>query len=255
MTDKILIAIPSKGRARKVSSLALLGGATSRETVTIFCPESESDAYFDEHSHVVNVHAVPASFKGITATRNYILDYARKWDIRRVIQADDDARHFTYFQGDAKTPGIRVPDDRKLDLFNQFFEMAEDLGTNLWGFQVSYDPKFYREFTPFSFTSPVVGNFMGIIEDGQRFDERLKLKEDYDFSLQSLHKYRRILRVNKYSWAVHHHETDGGCKTYRAFDTESQAIKILQKKWGSKIVSLHPKKAYEIRVRVPVKGI
>lgn len=245
-----IVAIPSKGRAGRVTSHKVLGDA--RDLAIVFCPESERTQYEAHHGHVVGV---PDSRKGITATRNFILDWTRDHDIQHVIQTDDDAKHFTFFEDDATAPGIHVPDNRKRALFEQGFEMAADLKTNLWGFQVSYDPKFYREYSPFSLTSVIVGNFMGIIDDGQRFDERLKLKEDYDFSIQSLYTHRRVLRFNKYAWAVEHHDTAGGCKAYRGFDTESQAIKILQKKWGSKIVSLHPKKAYEIRVRVPIPGI
>lgn len=246
----MLIAIPSMGRAGKVTSVRVLGNAG--DLAVIFCPESERAAYLEHHAQVVGV---PDRIKGITPTRNFILDYAQERGERWVVQTDDDAKHFTYFENDTKAPGIAVEDDRKLQIIENMFEMTCDLGTNLFGFQVSYDPKFYREYSPFSFTSVIVGNFMGIVEDGQRFDERLKLKEDYDFSLQSLYKHRRILRFNKYAWAVEHHDTAGGCKAYRGFDTESQAIKTLQAKWGRKIVAVHPKKAYEIRVRVPIPGI
>ena len=247
---ELLIAIPSKGRAGRVTSHKILGDAAG--DAVVFCPASERAAYAQQHANVVGV---PERFVGITATRNFILDFARERGLRFVIQTDDDAKHFTYFEGDAKAPGLHVADNRKRALFVQGFEMCVDLRTNLWGFQVSYDPKFYREYSPLSFTSVIGGNFMGIVEDGQRFDERLKLKEDYDFSLQSLYHKRRVLRFNKYAWAVEHHDTPGGCKAYRGFDTETQAIKLLQAKWGSRIVSLHPKKAFEIRVRVPIKGI
>lgn len=246
----MIITIPSKGRAGRVTSHKHLGDAA--HLAVVFCPEAERAEYKQHHERVVGV---PDRIQGITPTRNFILDYARDLGERFVVQTDDDAKHFTYFEADTKAPGLIVPDDRKLAIFEQHFEMCVDLGTNLFGFQVSYDPKFYREYSPFSFTSVIVGNFMGIVEDGQRFDERLKLKEDYDFSLQSLYRHRRILRNNKYAWAVEHHDTTGGCKAYRGFDTESAAIKTLQAKWGRKIVSVHPKKAYEIRVRCPIPGI
>lgn len=248
----MLIAIPSKGRARRITSHRLLGDAAG--DAVIFCPAAEVAAY-RRHTPEVPVVGVPDHVTGITRTRNWILDWARAHGERWVVQIDDDAIRWTYFEADFPAPGIPVPDDRKRDLLINMFEMAEDLGTNLWGFQVSYDPKFYREYSPFSLTSVVVGNLMGIIEDGQRFDERLPLKEDYDFSLQSLYRHRRVLRCNKYAWGVQHHDTPGGCKTYRSFQAEREAIRILQRKWGPQIVRVHPKKPYEIRVKVPIPGI
>lgn len=248
----MFIAIPSKGRARMITSHRLLGDAA--DCAVIFCPASEVEEY-TRHIPGIPVIGVPDTVKGITRTRNWILDFARDAGERWVVQIDDDAIRWTYFEGDFPAPGIPVRDDRKRALLENMFEMAEDLGTNLWGFQVSYDPKFYREYSPFSLTSVVVGNLMGIINDGQRFDERLPLKEDYDFSLQSLYRHRRVLRCNKYAWGVAHHDTPGGCKTYRSFAAEREAIRVLQCKWGPKIVRVHPKKPYEIRCQVPIPGI
>lgn len=243
----MLIAVPSKGRAGKVTSIDILGNA--KHLAVVFCPQSEADAYREHHGEVVGV---PDSVKGITATRNHILDYAKDRGIKRIVQVDDDAYMWVYFQNRQR---VDLPDHKKLGLLTNFFDMAEAMGTNLFGFQVSSDPKFYREYSPFSLTSVVVGNLMGIIDDGQRFDERLKLKEDYDFSLQTLYRHRRILRGNRYSWRVEHHDTDGGCKSYRSMSAELEAIEILQAKWGDKIVQRHKKKPYEITVRCPIPGI
>jgi hypothetical protein len=252
----IIVAIPSKGRAGNVRSLRPLG-AELRAVTRIFCPESEASLYQERHgAEIASVVAVPDSIKGITRTRNFILEYCEREGERWCVQCDDDAYRWSYFEANTPTPGIALPDERKLPLLVNFFEMTEDLGTNLFGFQVSDDPKFYREYSPFSFTSPVVGNLMGIVVgDGQRFDERLLLKEDYDFSLQSLHRYRRILRGNKYTWRVEHQETPGGCRSYRTLRAEQDAIETLECKWGSKVIRRHKKKMFEIVVKCPIKGI
>ena len=252
MSD-LLIAIPSKGRAGMVTSHHLLGDAL--DYAKIFVPDSEVDEYKEGHPEV-EIVGVPDSIKGITPTRNFILDYCDGYEIPWNLQIDDDALYFNYFEGGIGTPGIVLPDDRKLALLTNYFEMCEDLGTNLFGFNVSGDKKFYREYSPFSMLSVVVGNLMGIVVDDQRFDERLKVKEDYDFSLQSLYRHRKIIRSNKYVWRVAHHDTAGGCKTYRTLQVEKDAIAILQQKWGKGIVRPHFKKGeYEIRVQVPLNGI
>lgn len=250
----LLITIPSKGRAGKVTSHRLLQGGCL-EYVKLFVPQAEAQDYALAHPEI-GVVPVPDTIKGITPTRNFILDFCAGHDIRWNLQIDDDALYFNYFEGGIGTPGIALPDERKLDLLVTYFEMCEDLGTNLFGFNVSGDKKFYREYSPFSMLSVVVGNLMGIVVDDQRFDERLKVKEDYDFSLQSLHRHRKIIRSNKYVWRVEHHDTEGGCKSYRTLQVEKDAIEILRQKWGKKIVRPHFRKGeYEIRVQVPLNGI
>ena len=175
----MIIAIPSKGRAGKVTSHNLLGNAS--DLAIVFCPESEVAGYSVHHESVMGV---PDDIKGIAPTRNWILDYAKAQDEQWIIQCDDDAIFFGFYEGEVKEHQD-LQDNVKLQLFYNMFEMAEDCGTNLWGFNVSSDPLFYRMYHPLNFLTVIVGNMMGIIEDGQRFDERLVVKEDYDFSLQA----------------------------------------------------------------------
>lgn len=251
MSD-LLIAIPSKGRAGKVTSHHVLSGIDDKY-VALFVPQSEAEQYSQHHPQVIGV---PDEVKGITPTRNFILDYCEEHGIGWNLQVDDDALYWSYFEGGVGTPGIPLPDDRKLGLLVNYFTMCEEMGTNLFGFNVSGDKKFYREYSPFSLLSVVVGNLMGIVVDDQRFDERLKVKEDYDFSLQSLYRHRRIIRSNKYVWRVEHHDTEGGCKSYRTLQVEKDAIEVLRKKWGKGIVRPHFRKdEFEIRVQVPINGI
>lgn len=243
----MIVAIPSKGRAGRVTTETVLSGADC----TVFCPAAEAPDYEKHHRRVV---PVPDSVLGITATRNWILDYAREHGERHVVQCDDDASNFQKCEGiPPRHLGLENPNHATL--FENHFQMCEDAHTNLFGYRVCSDPQAYNSYSPFSFLSVIVGNFMGIIEDGQRFDARLKVKEDYDFSLQSLYRHRRVIRFNKYEFIVSHWFDPGGCAAYRSYETELNAIRILRQKWGGYIIQKHPKRNYEITVRPPLKGI
>lgn len=248
----MIVAVPSKGRAGAVSSIKLLGSAGG--LARLFVPEDEADEY--RSGNGVPVEGVPLAVKGITATRNFILEWCEKQGETELVMVDDDGVGWGYFEDGIKTPGLPYPDAWKLDLLTNCFGMAREAGTNLFGFSVSFDKRFYREYSPFSLVCVVVGNLMGIvIGDGQRFDERLKLKEDYDFSLQSLRRYRRVLRSNKHYWHVEHHDTPGGCRSYRTFAAEKESIDLLQRKWGKGIVRRNSRKDWEIMVHCPIPGI
>ena len=81
------VYIPSKGRAGKVTSHKLFLDST------IICPDSEVELYKEHHEKVIGV---PDEVKGITPTRNWILNnMTDEW----MIQVDDDARSFHKYAG------------------------------------------------------------------------------------------------------------------------------------------------------------
>lgn len=96
---------------------------------------------------------------------------------------------------------------------------------------------------------------MAIITEGNylRFDERLGLNEDYDFSLQVLHKHHKIFRNNKFHYRCGHLTDKGGCGAYRLLDEEKKQAKVMIKKWGSRVVSYDFKKSTNPRVNCPLK--
>lgn len=243
----MLIAIPSMGRADIATSYDMI--AESGVTPTMFVPESQYAEYKKRFASVV---AIPDDIRGITRARNFILDYADAHGEKYIMQCDDDARVFFKFEN---KQWHKIPNKQIAYHVEIMFQLCADMRTVLWGFQLTDDRRNYREFQPFSTTSVIVASCMGIIADGTRFDENLALKEDYDFSLQILRKYRRVIRSNKYIWRVEHQVTRGGCSQYRSMQAELDAIDYLQKKWGTKVVRVHPRKPFEIIVRAPIKGV
>jgi len=218
---KFQIYIPSKGRAGKVTTHKLVNNP-------IICvPKNEVDEYRKYHEEVMSV---PNSIYGITATRNYILDNA---ECKNVIMIDDDAVTVQYHENGKKQ---NLKPNEIDSLFENGFDMCDDVGTNLFGYSVNSDRLLYRYFKPIYFCNVIVGNMMGIVNDGQRFDENLKLKEDYDFFLQTILKYKYAIKFTKYFFSVKHLTNSGGCVDYRTKELERESIKYLQSKWGKSII-------------------
>lgn len=243
---RVLEAIPSKGRAGKVRSHVWF------QNPVIFVPEAEVKAYQEAQPELVLV-AVPDSVKGITRTRNWILDYCDREGFGCCVQADDDCFGFYRFE-EGKNATLCTPAEFQVVLYNTF-DLCRGLGAKCFGFQLNRDRKTYREYSPFSFSSVVVASLIGILVDDQRFDENLKLKEDYDFSLESMRRNGLVLRHNKYVWSVEHHGNAGGCVDYRSLQAELDSVAYLRRKWGDDIVSVNAKKDYEVICRPPVNGI
>lgn len=196
---------------------------------------------------------VPDALKGNMAkVRNFILTegYRRSpW----VVTLDDDVREIRYMEELNPVP-YRSP-ERICSFLTNGFVMAEDVGAKLWGINLQADRKFYREFSPFTFLSPVLGTFSCHLKNPLRYDERLSFNEDYDFSLQHLHRYRRILRFSKWNYMAGHLTEPGGCGSYRTLEREKEEAEIMVSKWGPQIVSYNFKKSTNPRIRVPLRGM
>lgn len=195
---------------------------------------------------------VPDQLQGNMAViRNFILDKVKD---EYLLMVDDDVSIIGYNEG---MKMLKMDQDQVRKLIITGFQMAEDLGTILWGINLQTDPKFYREFTPISFITPILGPFSGIInrDPDLRYDVRQLHNEDYDFFLQVLHKYHKVLRFNKYHYKAEHINMEGGVGSYRLLEDEISQGESMIKKWGDRIVTYDFKKSINPRVRVPIKGI
>ena len=213
--------------------------------------ESEASAY-EAEGHAIWV--VPDSAQGSVARiRNYILDHA---GCSRIVMLDDDVQYIGRWREQSQE---RLSEDEFYEFCEEGFALADDLGVKLWGMNLLPDKGAYREYTPFSMKQCVLGPFQAFNDLDLRYDETLPLKEDYDLSLQVLHKYHKTLRFNSYHYAARQHVNTGGCADYRTIEKEKNQFLLLQRKWGSRIVQRDPQqgKGYDINpiVKIPMQGV
>lgn len=93
-----------------------------------------------------------------------------------------------------------------------------------------------------SHTNFILGDFF--VSEPQsrvRFDPKMTLKEDYDFTCAHLAKYRTVLRCNRLWLSVKHRTNAGGAVTVRNSEEEQRNIKILRRKWPKRIRLHHTK--------------
>ena len=222
---EIIVCCPSYLRSSHVETLDYL------PSTRVYVAEKELTAYRSSNRGA-DIEAMPDETQGnIARVRNWVLDKHRK-DVVCII--DDDLRNIGYFE-----KGQRVPlrsEKEVMAFLWKHTRLALDLGVTLWGINVNFDSQVYREYTPFSMVSYIGSPFMVHLSPSVRFDERLPLKEDYDFCLQTLNLHRKILRVNKFYYVVRQAEQAGGCSESRSIEFEKEQFRLLQKKWGSDIV-------------------
>ena len=242
--NEISIITPSYKRANNVKARCVFGN-----NLIIACHEFEAEEY-KKWNPDNKILVIPDELRGNMAkVRNFMLENS---PTKYLVMIDDDVIEVGYHEN-MKT--IPFSYDDLMSFIVDGFVMAEELGTVLWGLNLQSDPKFYREYSPISFLSPVLGPFSCHIVNDLRYDERLGLNEDYDYALQVLQRYHKILRFNKYYYLAGHITEKGGCGAYRTMDKEIAQSKIMIGKWGNKIVKYNFDKSTNPRINVPLKGI
>lgn len=219
------ICVPSYKRASDCKAAKLLSEAV------IFCHEFEANEYRKYNTNQLELIPDGLQGKGMGKIRNFMLGSIKEGE--SLVMVDDDVCKYSVIESGV----VRQLEEKEVYfLFANLELMAREADTSVFGINQQSDPKFYREYSPFSFTSPVLGPTLGIIKTDLFFDDSLGLKEDYDFSIQAIRKHRRILRFNKYSYTAGHINKKGGCSIIRTTDKEKEQMQRLVRKWGEKIV-------------------
>ena len=218
-TADVHVAIASYGRAGRVSTIGLLPWAR------IWVPESQADQYREAHGECVI--AIPDELDGnLCRKRNAILDMT---PCRRTLILDDDLLFVGGFFGGKKR---RLDSDEIAALIWTGFELADQLGTTLWGLNVNDDSVCYDTYRPFSLLSPVMGPWGGHVAPTVRYDEAVAGHEDADFWLKTICEQRKTLRLNRYHYKHDHAKMSGGHNELRSDEQEAGVTEIMQRRWG-----------------------
>lgn len=172
-------------------------------------------------------------------SRNAALDYCFAFD-KICIQLSDDLNKIAVndFTGKRTNNYVTVVDV----LDNILFDFISS-DFNLAGFPPTDNPFFAlkeKEFNKF-----IVGDFIIVKPNCLKFDTNLRLKEDYDYTLQHIKEYKGCVRYGSYLNSFKHYSNKGGAVDYRTSNLEQQTIQYLQSKWGS-CIKLNSKRTNEI---------
>lgn len=215
----MLVAIPSMGRAGQVRSLSQVPSAT------VFVPETEVESY--RRVTTAKIVGVPSTVRGITATRNWILDWAED---PCVVFIDDDLKRAGWIE---MLPfrtryHTKLTEQQWLGEWKRLFELTQGFGYRVWGTSTESAPRGVYPYKPFLTRTYVTASCMGIINTpALRFDESFPVKEDYELCLRCIREDGGIIGARYLFWENHHWVTDGGCKDYRTQEMEADCIRRL----------------------------
>jgi hypothetical protein len=216
--------------------------------------ESEAENYIKNGNDII---ICPDSAQGnIARVRNWILDSLLP-NFDAVVIIDDDCSGVGYWE---KQKYYFFDSEYLQEFIESMYVLTCDYGFKLFGFNCIMDKGAYKEHTPFA-TNQFIGAPCSMILNGNecRYDEQIPLKEDYDFTLQNLKKYKGALRANFASYNVKQAKNVGGCADMRNVQEEARQFELLQKKWGNKIIKkdVKSKRSFDFNplMKSPLKGV
>jgi hypothetical protein len=228
----------------KRSELAIAHKLFNPDKFIYVVRESETEKYKSKFPDVAVMSIPEGSVTNIADTRNWILNNKQS---EYVMMTDDDLKSVHWLLNRK----LKYLDNQEIEqILNNGFQMALDLKCGLWGMNLMCDPMAYSINKPIQLSRPVLSPLCGILDNELRYDEALTLKEDYDYYLQSLRKYRKVLRYDFLSYLVDHQKLQGGCQTYRTKELEKEQADLFQKKWGSDIVKRNKRRPDSINMRI-----
>lgn len=222
--------------------------------VKLVVRESEAEEYIANGNDIV---VCPDSAQGnVCRVRNWILDNLYD-DADCIVIIDDDCSYIGRWEEQSQ---IKFNMNDLEEFSENIANITKEMGFHMWGLNCVTDKGAYREYTPFSTIQFIGAPLQAHLKTSEiRFDEELPLKEDYDITLQHIHKYGGCLRVNFAHYNVKQAEQEGGCATYRNLDKEKQQFFALQRKWGKDVIKRdkQSKRSFDFNpiMKTPIKGV
>lgn len=235
------ICIPTLNRPNKLLTYELACNIVGKENVYVFFHNDEDKNEYLKNYDIKN-WVITNKPIGIAGQRNAILDYFSKDEM--IIMLDDDIKSFKKLSQRRK---LEVMSNEEVkELFVNAFANCQFNDCALWGIY-PVPNEFYMK-NKINNKGFIIGTCMGIIINDLRFDEDIQAKEDYDYTLQNIKKYHKLIRY-EYITFDKCNSSDGGCGTYRNKDSEFEDFNKLLNKWGS-LIRINPKRENEILINI-----
>lgn len=178
-------------------------------------------------------------------SRNAALDAAALLG-QPCLQLSDDLRALSVAHGPARhqVERITLPDAVQL-----LQDALATTGAHLAGAAPTANPYFAKaRIHPSAF---IVGDLMLVAADCPlRFNEAMRLKEDYDYTCRHLHRYGKVARVDWLLATFTHRTNRGGAVAFRTPEAEQRAIAQLRDAWPG-VFKDNPKRPNEVLMRWP----
>lgn len=233
--------IPSYRRAdAQPTALLLSSFGIPREDIIISTQTDEDFlAYGDKWGQIATIIYRRGSC--VSDNRNTILEAILPGE--EVVMLDDDISEFRHLSSDGHLKKTSGPDFIQHCQFA--FRLAAKYNAGIWGLYPVENAFFMSKKT--SIDQLLIGTTMGIVvKDGFRFDNQIRVKEDYEYCCHLISKGFHTIRFNYMVAHAKHRTNTGGC--HDDWGGNEQAAKKLLWMYPD-IIRENPRRAGEILLK------
>lgn len=249
MLKGILFCVISSGRPHNVAKIKNLYIEKTWPKVYWFVGKGEKLSY--EREGAYNVYETAS----LPRARNMALKTAFSQN-HACLQMSDDISYLRFLNVKKKVPGsiseasliakrAGFTEMTAEQVAQALFTCAQAHGTTLCGVYPSKNPGMAVKMPEISEQLFCIGDFFLTLPSSPRFDNRLTLKEDYDFTCKHIMCNGKISRMNRIIVGAQHYTNKGGAVDRRKASLEEKSIDILLKKWP-RLIRRHPRRPHEV---------
>lgn len=155
---------------------------------------------------------------GLCESRNAALEYCFLQN-KYCIQIDDDLKKVKVFNEESTVENV-------VDILMKDLIKSK---TKLAGVYPVFNNFFASKTISDGF---IIGSFFVAAPTPIRFDTSLRLKEDYDYTMQHLKQFQKVRRHNYIIADFKHYTNKGGAVDYRNDEIEEETTRILLRRWN-----------------------
>ena len=221
----VAIVCPSKGRASNVLTKRLVSD------LILVVPEYEVEAY-EEHNPECTIIAEPDHVRGITASRQFIID-----TFDNVFMIDDDVvsvRRMYSERGEEYS--VSDPDEVQ-DIIQRCADIANDIDAKMFGFANLRSPEHYVSHVPIGFTGYLNASYTGYLKGHDlAYDISYPEGEDHYMCCLNVYKNRYMFIDHRYAFITQgNFSAEGGCNLDRTKEDMMTTTLKLRKTFGDVI--------------------
>lgn len=240
------IFIPTRGRTALQKTVERLGRAINRRFLTtLVCPLNEVKELKARYPGEVEVWGCRAD--GIAATRQWILQEAKKSDEGVVLMLDDD---LPTWRKRAEGAWVKGQDVKYTKATTEEIEKGLDTFASMmkgYAHGSIGHALFCQTQPPISYNGRMLRALAYNLERiPANVKFRLKVMEDFDIQLQLLTRGYENIVYNGIVQDQHQNNSEGGCSLYRTSEVQAEAAHALAKLWPDivTVVTRAPKREW-----------
>jgi hypothetical protein len=233
----IYYGIPSYKRAFQSKTIDYLSSiGVPRERILLSLQNEDDVREYTAKGFADKATIIQCEGYCVSDNRNNILDYAERNNVKRLLMLDDDVSGIDVLNKDQY---FRINNEAQLE---ELFDFADKNNAPIWGTYPLKNAMYQK--MKVRLRCIFIGTCIGFTDMSLRFDNTIRVKEDYELCLRVINGMRNSIRFDHIA-VVASHKSKGGCEDDWAAGESAKATQELLRRYAG-LIRENPRRKGEI---------